>query len=116
MTLTRVALNELLDTLMEQLIGRLATDHDPLDIALWLERRQLIAQMGEAALDQLLKGGAEPPDTRVHALRKHLKKARAALRLACGRRRAAPPALAKTKSDVGFSPPWAAWRHLCPTA
>lgn len=31
--------------------------------AQWLERRQLIAAMGEAALDQLLKGGAEPPDT-----------------------------------------------------
>src|SRR2546423_944274 len=29
--------------------------------AQWLERRQLIAAMGEVALDQLLKGGAEPP-------------------------------------------------------
>ena len=31
--------------------------------AQWLERRQLIATMGEVALDQLLKGGAEPPVT-----------------------------------------------------
>ena len=29
--------------------------------ALWLERRNLIAEMGEAALDQLIKDGAEPP-------------------------------------------------------
>jgi len=33
---------------------------------------------------KVARGGAEPPDTRVHALRKHLKKARAALRLARG--------------------------------
>ncbi len=31
--------------------------------ATWLERRQLIATMGEIALDQMLKGGTEPPDT-----------------------------------------------------
>jgi len=51
MTLTRVALNELLDTLMEQLIGRLATDHDPIDIALWLERRV-----------EVIRGFAAPED------------------------------------------------------
>ena len=33
---------------------------------------------------KVARGGAEPPDTRVHALRKHLKKARATLRLARG--------------------------------
>jgi integrase/recombinase XerD len=31
----------------------------------WLERRQLVAAMGEAALDQLLQGGAEPPPVEV---------------------------------------------------
>ena len=51
MTLTRIALNELLDTLMEQLIGRLATDHDPIDIALWLERRV-----------EVIRGFAAPED------------------------------------------------------
>jgi hypothetical protein len=51
MTLTRTALDELLDTLMEQLIGRLATDHDPLDIALWLERRV-----------EVIRGFASPED------------------------------------------------------
>jgi integrase/recombinase XerD len=30
--------------------------------AQWLERQQLIATMGEVALDQLIQGGAEPPD------------------------------------------------------
>ncbi len=30
--------------------------------AQWLERRKLIATMGETALDQFLKGGGEPPD------------------------------------------------------
>jgi hypothetical protein len=40
MTLTRNALDELLDTLLEQLAQRLAGRHlDPLDLALWLERR-----------------------------------------------------------------------------
>jgi integrase/recombinase XerD len=31
----------------------------------WLERRKLVAAMGEAALDQLLKGGAEPPSVEI---------------------------------------------------
>jgi hypothetical protein len=51
MTLTRTALDELLDTLMEQLIGRLATVHDPIDIALWLERRV-----------EVIRGFAAPED------------------------------------------------------
>jgi hypothetical protein len=51
MTLTRTALDELLDTLMEQLIGRLATDHDPLDIAHWLARRV-----------EVIRGFAAPED------------------------------------------------------
>jgi integrase/recombinase XerD len=31
----------------------------------WLERRKIVAAMGEAALDQLLKGGLEPPSVEV---------------------------------------------------
>lgn len=31
----------------------------------WLERRKLVAAMGEAALDQLLKSGAEPPSVEI---------------------------------------------------
>lgn len=52
MTLTRKALDELLDTLMEQLVGRLATRRDdPLDLALWLERRV-----------EVIRGFAAPDD------------------------------------------------------
>src|SRR5262245_7198876 len=31
----------------------------------WLERRKLVEAMGEAALDQLLKGGVEPPSVEI---------------------------------------------------
>lgn len=52
MTLTRNALDELIDTLMEQLVGRLATClDDPLDIAVWLERRV-----------EVIRGFAAPDD------------------------------------------------------
>lgn len=39
MTLTRAALDELLDTLIEQLAEHLVTVRDPLELAIWLERR-----------------------------------------------------------------------------
>src|SRR3954462_5723786 len=31
----------------------------------WLERRKLVAAMGEGALDQLLKSGAQPPSVEI---------------------------------------------------
>ena len=52
MTLTRNALDELLDTLLEQLAQRLAGRAlDPLDLALWLERRV-----------EVIRGFAAPED------------------------------------------------------
>ena len=51
MMLTRNALDELLDTLLAQLAERLAAGHgDPLDTALWLERRVDVIR-GFTALD-----------------------------------------------------------------
>jgi len=51
MTLTRTALDELLETLVAQLSERLAIGRgDPLDIALWLERRIVVIR-GFAAPD-----------------------------------------------------------------
>lgn len=51
MTLTRSALDELFDAFMHQLAERLATTHDPIDIALWLERRV-----------EVIRGFAAPDD------------------------------------------------------
>jgi len=52
MTLTRNALDELLDTLLEQLTQHLTGPHfDPLDLALWLERRV-----------EVIRGFAAPED------------------------------------------------------
>lgn len=51
MTLTRSALDELLHAFLEQLVDRLATVHDPIDIALWLERRV-----------EVIRGFAAPDD------------------------------------------------------
>jgi hypothetical protein len=52
MTLTRTALDELLDTLIEQLTQHLMGPHfDPIDLALWLERRV-----------EVIRGFAAPED------------------------------------------------------
>ena len=68
MTLTRTALDELLETLVLQLADRLAIRQgDPIDIALWLERRLEVIR-GFAAPDdseylEARLAAALPPET-----------------------------------------------------